>query len=764
MTYNRRQPPPQRQGNQPDAFDGARIDYFGGRWRSQDQALRQRDRSIEENVRMLCGQHWTAWNSVTGRFYDISEWLTEAERRWRQRPAVLWVQMWFIITHARLTENPPILTFLPGPDRIDAELADVQDRIFKLQWRQAGMTDVVDRMMTWMIPAGRVHLGSRIDPHKGDWKKWIGHADSLPIVGANGQPIPNPQTGQPLDTATAARMGMLPPQVAQGFDDIPFDEKGNPRAVFTPDGPQMTGPPHAEREGLISADIFSPLEARGQWGPMPWHEKRWHGTCGYFTPEQVWEQWQVEVEPDTNYDESGAGTLDRLLFGTGFYGAATGRWATGTGGLEQAREGLCTVHQNWEAPDPTQPDSPENPGGRHIIWTPKKVIRDGPRGAAFPYTSPIRCFDFVRIPGRPSGTSPQDMLNGPNRSYNKLRAQSMEHANLCSNPKYVKDSGAGEFVWTNEPGTGITVTRRPNVPAVEWLVPPPLGDDVYKNMDLARGEIFELGFITGTQGEPLSPEQSGEAIKELRFNSDRFLGPTTRRAVEEFGRLAEDWMVLTPLIYDTARIISASGEDNVATTIMVQPELFKLGKVNVVPDVESMLPEGRGERQAQTYQLWKDGAYNTPDDPFGVRTFMEQMRFPHLARSARPGGVDRVTAEQENGKLIQGAPFQEIPVLPWYDHIVHLTEHERLMKSPEFLKLSPEIQFNFEQHWMAHQQQMMIAARPRGAPMPPGGAKGAGGGTSQQIAPGIPSNPQSVPPGEMPTALAPAPVGITQPA
>lgn len=741
--------------NAPDAQDGQRVAYYGGLWSSQDAALRQRDRTIEENVRMLCGQHWTVWNPVTGRFYDISEWLTEAERRWRMRPVINWIQMWYILTHARLTENPPIITFLPGPDRIDADLADVSDRLFKLQWRQAGMTDVVDRMMAWMIPGGRVHLLSRLDLTKGEWKKWIGQAETLPLVAPNGQP-----TGQQINWQQAKQPGP--------WQNVPFDKQGNPLAVFTPDGMQITGEPYAEREGLIIADVLSPLEVRGQWGPMPWHDKRWHGSVGYLTPEQVFEQWQVMVEPDTTYDDSGAGILDRLMFGTGFFGAATGRWATGMGGVEQARDGLCTVRQIWEAPGPSSPETPDNPGGRHIIWTPKAVIRDGVRAAAFPYTSPIRTFDFVRIVGRPSGTSPQEMLNGPNRSYNKLRSQTLEHANLCSNPKYVKDSQAGEFVWTNEPGTGVTVTRRPGVPAVEWITPPTLGKDVYDNIQLGKDEIFELGFLRGTQGEPLSPEQSGEAIKELRFNSDRFLGPATRRAVEEFGRLAEDWMVLTPFIYDTPRIIQAAGADDIAMTLLVQPELFKLGKVNVVPDVESMLPEGRGERQAQAYQLWKDGAFITPDDPFGTRKFMEMARFPHLARTSRPGGVDAVTAGQENGKLIQGVPFQEIPVLQWYDHLVHLTEHERIMKSPEFLNLPPEVQMNFENHWMMHQQMLAMAmGTPRGpVGAPPGVSAPAGGGgavTSQSTAPGIPSAPASVSPTQMPTALAPAPGGIPQP-
>lgn len=754
--YERRDVPPLRADPAtPDARDGARLDYYHGLWRSQDAALRPRDRQIEENARMLAGQHWNVWNPVTGKFYDISEWMTDAERRWRQRPVINRVQMWFILTHARLTENPPILTFLPGPDEIDAELAEVQDQLFKLMWRDANMVEVVDRMMAWMIPAGRVHLVSRVDLTKGPWSPWVGqHNGALPIV----------------DPATGQAVGMMPGP----FEQVPFDQQGQPLAVVqqTPDGPMVvpTGKPHATRQGVITCDVRSPLEVRAEWGPQPWQDKRWHGTVGFFTPEQVYEMWGVDVEPDANVNtESGMALLDRVLFGTGFYGAASGRFTAAMGGVAEAREGMCTVHEIWEKPSRISPETPDNPGGRHIVFTPKRLILDREREVAYPYTSPIRCFDFIRIPGRPSGTSAQDSLNGPNRSYNKLRAQIMEHANLCANPKHIIDgqSGIEDGQWTNEPGTGLRATRRPGVPAIEWLQPPQLGKEVFDAAQMARDEIDELGFMRGTQGEPLSPDQSGEAIKELRFNSDRFLGPVARRAVEEFARLGEDWIALAPVIYDQPRVLKAAGDDNVATTITVYPELFKEGKVNVVPDVESMLPEGRGERQAQAYQLWKDGAFNTPADPFGTRQFMEVARFPALSRAGKVGGVDRVTADQENGDLVLGIPWPQIPVLPWYDHLIHLQQHERVMKSREFLKYAPEVQDSFIQHRNQHMMALGAAMGvPQGQPAPSESTKriGPGGsspmGSVPPIQPGIPTPPASVPASAMPTATAPPPTGL----
>src|SRR6266850_8308720 len=97
-----------------DVYDGRRVEWNMRMWRQQDHALRRRDRQIEENIRVLAGQHWTIWNPWLQKFMDVSEWMTDDERRWRQRPVINRVLYCFILTHARPTENPPILTFQPS--------------------------------------------------------------------------------------------------------------------------------------------------------------------------------------------------------------------------------------------------------------------------------------------------------------------------------------------------------------------------------------------------------------------------------------------------------------------------------------------------------------------------------------------------------------------------------------------------------------------------------------------------------------------------
>ena len=91
-----------------------------------------------------------------------------------------------------------------------------------------------------------------------------------------------------------------------------------------------------------------------------------------------------------------------VLFGAGYFGAAAND--PGVGGLDQGeRTGLVTVNEFWHVPAPGVPGM-EN--GRLMVSTPARVLFDGPRPAKFRGAGPIQYFDFVRLPGRPSGTSP----------------------------------------------------------------------------------------------------------------------------------------------------------------------------------------------------------------------------------------------------------------------------------------------------------------------------------------------------------------------
>ena len=671
----------------PDALDGRRIAYVRATWQAQNWALNPRDRQIEENIRMLAGQQWSVRSDLLNKWVNITEFLTDEERRWRQRPVVNRLLFWFMLTHARATENPPVITFQPSTgDRHDAELAEVMDTIYKSLWQNMDMLDVVDRLFSWLIPGGIAYIKTRLDTSRGPMREWI--APTM-IEGPDG----------PVFVPAA-----------------PFNAEGEPLIALNGGVAEPTGEAFAEPEGELDVQVLSPLEVRGQWGPNPWHKKRWHIHRSLLSREEVFDIWGVEVEPDTfgpNVEHNDE--LRRLLFGSGFFGAA-GNDPTGGGTSTVVKDGFVTVDEFWHGPTrmfPEMEQTDSSPGGRLLTVASNKVLYDGVRPAYFKGAGPLQQFEFVRLPGRPNATSPQEMLNPLQRTYNRGYAQILEHRNLTTNPITVIDDQAGvepEQI-ENKPGLIIKLMMRQGVEPIKYVQPPRLGDDVYKVQAMVRDEIQFLGNLEGTRGEPPTRDASGELVKELRFNTDRFLGPTMRRAVVSLGRVVEDWIAYLPLVWDEEKYIAWAGEDQVTRTVTVFPEMFAQGTVNVQPDIESMLPEGRGERQQRVFLMYQSGLLGDPADPATRRIFFELSKFPHMGRTHRPGGIDRVTAEQENGRMVRGATAAEIPVLEWYDHEVHVEMHEQFMKSPEFLKLDPQIQEAFARHRQVHLAWLTILMR-----------------------------------------------------
>lgn len=761
----------------PDGDDPRRLAWARREYSRYDDLLRNYHRQVEENVRMLAGQQHSIYNPVLQKWLNVEDWMRPDELRWKQRPVFNRLLPWYIVTHARATENPPIVTFAPGPDRSDAELAEVMDIAFKTLWREMGMADHHDRMMGWVICAGRGHLLTRVDFNRGPIRKWVGQAD-LPMMmeseeeqNEDGSPalmqMVDPNSGEPI--------------VQKGVPNIPHDKNGQPLAHVSPDGNvQITGEPHEEREGVLKCEVLSPLQVRGSWGAgIPWQDKRVHMIRTYQTPEEVYEMTGVEVAPDVR----GAGVqdvneLERILYGTGFYGAMDG--IPGAQSQPVSTEGYVELTSRWEAPSSRREgmiETADSPGGRLTVTSRSQVLYDGPRPAKFPYTSPLNTFEFVRLPGRPHGATPQEALNPVQRGINDGIARVKEHVNLSTNPKGVIDSAsgikAGQF--TNAPGDNYVVTRRPGVPAIEFVAPPQLGQDVYKFQEILLGEFDVIGQLPKTRSD-IPRDASGELIKELRFDDDRFLGPTMRRAVEEYGRFVENMRAWLPIIWDDQKVLAYAGDDNVARTMVVMPQIFESGRINVVPDVESMLPEGRGERARNVLSLYDRGALGgPPGTPQANKMLLDLVNFPHLSRIAKFGGVDRTTAEQENGQLVQGADPRTVSVFEWYDHDIHLMVHESFMKSPEFKKIDPAIQNAFVFHRQAHMmaraiamqkaamQQASMNALVNPQPQPPQGGGGGGGGGKAEAPPnrsilgsGTPEPPRSLGPGaRMPTQLPP---------
>jgi hypothetical protein len=681
----------------PDADDEKRIALVTERWAMQDQAYTTIERTIEEHVRFLAGRQWDVWSDVVQGFVDPTRYMNPEELRWRQRPVMDYLGYWYMVTLSKVTENEPIVGFLPANgDEHSARLAEVMDPIFKTLREETEMGNRRIHAAAWVLAAGEAYYVSRPDYKTGETRPRVG-----PAV------IPY---GEEEDAQEVV------------IEDAPYDEDGNPLVAVLPDentgelSYEVTGDPYLDRKGCLRVDVASPLEIRSQWGShIPWNEKLWIAHRWFLSPEEVEETYGVKVEANVSpiSNDVAPGTLERMLFGAGYFGASRGdRAAQSTEADGKLVQEFVQGFTMWEKPTPSFPD------GRLLVVAGDKVLFDGPRPFQTECAGPIRRIQFMPLPGRPIGTSPLEKMVPLQKRYNRVEAQIAEHTNLSTNPifLYHTDAGLADEEMEARPGLKIPHSAPAGIRPAEWLSPPALGIDVWKHKQDVRDHLFTIGSITGNDSSMPGSDSSGELVSQLRFNADRPLSPMTRSMEQAEAGVAEDWLAILPTIWDDETVIFYSGEDNVVRTATVLPELWD-GTVKARPVMESAAPESREKRFERVLALYQMGAFGNLQDPTQAQQATNRLltlsRYPELNRAARPGGVHRVMAEHNLGKLLRGIPADTIPVLPVYDLVVHLAVMEEFMASPDFLR--SEYQEAVATYWqtlktaqMVQMQQMML--------------------------------------------------------
>jgi hypothetical protein len=314
VSYNAAQPaavsayPALRENNQPDALDSARVALVQDRWTAQDSVRLPFERQVEEHCRLLAGRQWDVFSEQLGRFIDVTMLFSDEEKLWRQRPVVNYLAYWYLLTHARLTENPPIVTFQPSTaDRQDAQLAQTLDTIYKTIWNDASMSEAWDRVTGWIVAAGTGYLKSYPDDTEGA-----------------GIPARRPRHHH----TRASRNGREPID----FDldgDVPYSKDGTPQFEVQQNetgelarGPDGRGGVREGRPGLRGG---AEPRFRSAGNGTPSRGTRRHGTSTVTTTARTKSK-AIGMSRRPRRTRlvstgSGPGYLERLLFGAGHYGA-----------------------------------------------------------------------------------------------------------------------------------------------------------------------------------------------------------------------------------------------------------------------------------------------------------------------------------------------------------------------------------------------------------------------------------------------------------
>jgi hypothetical protein len=447
-------------GAEPDQL----VEYVNKKcWEEWKPVYRAWERQVEENVRMLSGRQWDTYMDSVGQFVDLSSWFAAGDERWRQYPVFNWLLTYFKQTISKLTENIPAIGIMPATaDFKDAVLAEVAEPIWKYEWDQMDLPELMFDLYGWILVAGRGILKLRWDPSRGPMEEFYGPA-TLQLQDPTGQVFERTIDMAPYTQLSDGSFAphILGQELPDGSQTVQMDENGDP----------MTGDAHVNYLGDFATDVLAPTSVVTPHGPEHFMHKSWY-THEYLMPcEEARLRFGLpDLEPE---DFSGQeDLLMNLQYGSHF-GMPGSLFSTQTSN-KQALAGMCRIREHWRRAVANHPDLKY---GRLTIVTKSRLLYDDINPYVVPGQQsraimPFYAFDLIKLPFKQEGSTDFEFLNNVQRATNRRMGGIMDAVDFNEQPLTIINSTAGledQVDNLNRAGGVVTATWAGNGPPVERL-------------------------------------------------------------------------------------------------------------------------------------------------------------------------------------------------------------------------------------------------------------------------------------------------------
>lgn len=394
--------------------------------------------------------------------------------------------------------------------------------------------------------------------------------------------------------------------------------------------------------------------------------------------EQVYDQWGVDVKPDSV--ERADLTKTAMMRSMGSAPVLSG----------------VTVNELWHKPSRRYKD------GRYCVWAGNKLLHDG----ALPYSVLRRerklPFTIVGALERPDSAyylSPIKFLRAAQMELNQYHAQRIQLRKNFTNLKVFLPSELElDGDWDDSIAQVLRQTGGP--PGIEPVI---LQPRVYIPNDdgdmLVKGMMDSVGQHEVSQAQVPGRVEAAKAI-EMLLNQDANALSTMRECLSAAN--SEGWY----LALEYAREFETAEKMVMAYTREGVPEVkqFRAGTLKpgfrIRTSMATGLAKGRAARQDQLIRLWELKIITDP------KMMAELMDLP-LPSVMADKAEDVRQARNENLEMAAG---HAISPRSWDDHAEHLIQHNRYRKTAEWRALPEREKTLFEYHCTRHEDLLLVAA------------------------------------------------------
>lgn len=439
--------------------------------------------------------------------------------------------------------------------------------------------------------------------------------------------------------------------------------------------------------GDIDIDIVSMFDVNFDMSANSWKDVRWIAHQKAKSVDEIFEIYNVKVEAEkdmvsTNAFDSRINGLNSNFDGSGY----------------KKLDNCAMVKEYCELP------SAKHPKGRIVTIAGDKVLyysEDIGFGNEDTSKRELPYFPFVhiRVPGRVVGQSIIEHLIPIQREYNKSRSQIIQHKNLMSSPKWLVESNSLTSDITDAPGEIIEYKKGFTPPVMTQ--PQTMGTDVYKNLEQLIDEFY---FISGQQevshGGTPPGVKSGVAIRFLQEQDDTKLGPTIANFIDYKNAYMSYMLKIIRYKYDLERTINIVGEDNKVEAVTFKGSDITSTTVRVQEG--SMFQTSKPAKQQFIFDLVNSGVLNPQTDRALIIRMLELGITEDLYDE---NNIDLNKAKTENELWKKGnvSPI----VRDFYNHTIHIVEHNKFRKSDDYEQLPPEMQQFINAHVEEHEAFLM---------------------------------------------------------
>jgi hypothetical protein len=619
------------------------------------------------DLAMYQGQHWLMWANGTLHKPDLApNRITVTENR---IAGVVRTEL------AKMTKNRPVFVVTPTTgDQEDANAADLAERIVRYQWEHLKMPELALKALEWSRICGAGFL-------KCYWDPTIGDQQSV-LVGPDGQPVPDPQTGRPMRGDE---------QMAQMFA-TQFNARVISKTIS---------------QGDLRVEVRSPFQMFVDPLCDSFSEAEWVIEESIKSADYVSERYGAKIKPDT---PANPGMVEGRMLGAGGAGVA------GSGGYNGVR-----IREYWRKP------CAEYPKGARIVWTKQTVLESDMR----PFDPmPYVMLTGIPVPGRLWPMSVVDLLRGPNTELNKTLSQMAENRNRVGNPTLLASKQAVQNAEKFQEATmmpgGVYYFDDLGSPNAlpTYLQAPSLPDYVVETLQRNLQAIEDISGQHEVTNANVPPGvTAASAITLLQEADDTRLGLAMADYEEQLGRFGSKVLDLVSNFYTDARTIRIAGDDGAWEIFDFKGAMLR-GNTHVEVQAGSAFPQSKAAKQAMI-QDWMTFFVQSGNAPHGrqLAQFLRDSGMGASDRLVQEYTTDENQVNRENTLLSLGQP---LPINDYDNNQAHVDGHTDYQKQPRYASFSPAIKQVFDAHIMAQrqalaqeqQQQMAVQAQAQGQPPP----------------------------------------------